>query len=214
MNKDCENCENCGKPHNGEYGSGRFCSIKCARSFSTKNKRKQINEKVSETLKGSGHGKVMLTCQNCGVEFKVNWNKRNQKYCSRKCSMVHRCDFYSKLAKKTGLGGNRNNYAHGWYVSSFAGKVFLESSYEYKVAMELDNNKINWVRPKPLLYDNEKRYYPDFYLCDYDVYLDPKNDYLIERDNDKINKVISQNNVKIIILNKEELSWEIIKNLI
>lgn len=30
-------CENCGKEHDGSYGSGRFCSKKCARSYSTKN---------------------------------------------------------------------------------------------------------------------------------------------------------------------------------
>ena len=30
-------CENCGKEHDGAYGSGRFCCSKCARSFSTKN---------------------------------------------------------------------------------------------------------------------------------------------------------------------------------
>lgn len=30
-------CENCGKEHDGSYGSGRFCSKECARSYSTKN---------------------------------------------------------------------------------------------------------------------------------------------------------------------------------
>lgn len=44
-------CENCQKEHNGEYGSGRFCSQKCSRSFSSKIKREEINKKVSETLK-------------------------------------------------------------------------------------------------------------------------------------------------------------------
>jgi hypothetical protein len=43
-------CENCNKEHDGGYGSGRFCSAKCARGFSTKNKRKEINKKVSEKL--------------------------------------------------------------------------------------------------------------------------------------------------------------------
>jgi len=43
-------CENCGDVHSGEYGSGRFCSTKCSRGFSTKSKREEINEKVSETL--------------------------------------------------------------------------------------------------------------------------------------------------------------------
>lgn len=43
-------CENCKSEHDGIYGSGRFCTIKCARGFSTKSKRKEINEKVSKTL--------------------------------------------------------------------------------------------------------------------------------------------------------------------
>ena len=40
-------CENCGIDHTGLYGSGRFCCCKCARCFSSKAKRKEINQKVS-----------------------------------------------------------------------------------------------------------------------------------------------------------------------
>lgn len=39
-------CENCEKDHDGSYGSGRFCSSKCARGFATKIKRAEINEKI------------------------------------------------------------------------------------------------------------------------------------------------------------------------
>lgn len=45
-------CENCEGIHEGNYGTGRFCSSKCARGFSTKKKRVEINTKVSEKLKG------------------------------------------------------------------------------------------------------------------------------------------------------------------
>jgi len=45
-------CENCFCGHDGSYGSGRFCSNKCAKSFATKDKRKEINKKVSESLLG------------------------------------------------------------------------------------------------------------------------------------------------------------------
>ncbi len=45
-------CENCGKEHDGSYGSGRFCSEICARSFSTKNDNKGILKKAN--------------CINCG----------------------------------------------------------------------------------------------------------------------------------------------------
>lgn len=46
------NCENCNSEMAVKYGSGRFCSNKCARGFSTKSKRSEINEKVSNSLKG------------------------------------------------------------------------------------------------------------------------------------------------------------------
>lgn len=45
-------CENCKNEYNVVYGSGRFCCVKCARGFSTKIKRIEINAKVSEKLKG------------------------------------------------------------------------------------------------------------------------------------------------------------------
>ena len=75
-------CELCNTEHDGNYGSGRFCSYKCARSFSSKEKRKEINEKVSKKLKndpkGCGWSKGIkyprniysIECKNCGNIFK------------------------------------------------------------------------------------------------------------------------------------------------
>lgn len=45
-------CENCNKEHDGSYASGRFCSSKCARGYSTKLCRDRINLQVSEKLTG------------------------------------------------------------------------------------------------------------------------------------------------------------------
>lgn len=44
-------CERCKTDIIEKYGSGRFCSAKCARSFSTKANRKEINEKISKNIK-------------------------------------------------------------------------------------------------------------------------------------------------------------------
>ena len=44
-------CEQCGKDHDGTYGSRRFCSEGCARAFSTAKKREAINRQVSNVLK-------------------------------------------------------------------------------------------------------------------------------------------------------------------
>ncbi len=78
-------CENCRTEHDGSYGSGRFCSVKCARGFSTKEKRSLINEKVSKKIANTGNKPISKICENCGNDFIVKWKRRNQKTCSKKC---------------------------------------------------------------------------------------------------------------------------------
>lgn len=78
-------CESCHQGHNANYGSGRFCNVRCARSFSTKSKRKEINERVSKTLtKANVNIKLCLECLN---EFQA---RRNQRCCSMSCSRKYR----------------------------------------------------------------------------------------------------------------------------
>lgn len=93
--------------------------------------------------------------------------------------------------------------------------VRFESNWEYELAIDLDKNKVRWNRPSPLLYfdlnNQKRRYYPDFYLIDYDLYLDPKNPYVRILDKEKIERVIEQNKIMIMILDKTQLSWDYIK---
>jgi 5-methylcytosine-specific restriction endonuclease McrA len=63
-------CENCKNEHIGQFGSGRFCSQRCASSFSTKSNRKEINAKVGEKLKG----RKLTEKQKEAIKF--SWNKR------------------------------------------------------------------------------------------------------------------------------------------
>jgi hypothetical protein len=79
------NCENCGKSHSGEYGSGRFCSVSCARSFATKSKRKEINKKVSKKI-SSKKRFVEKTCPICKIIFVKEYKYRKQMTCSSKCA--------------------------------------------------------------------------------------------------------------------------------
>ena len=95
--------------------------------------------------------------------------------------------------------------------------VNLDSSYERIVAKILDDNNIKWIRPKPLVWysDDCKKhhYFPDFYLVDFDVYLDPKNDYCFKVQAEKIKCVQKQyNNVKF--LRKTDLTIEFINSCI
>jgi hypothetical protein len=85
-------CKNCGEKDGmkySQYSSGEFCSRVCSRSFSTRNKRLEINTKVSKTLlkKNSGNPKINKICLYCSRDFIVTFSKRNQKTCSHSCSI-------------------------------------------------------------------------------------------------------------------------------
>lgn len=66
------NCENCGKEHDGSYGSGRFCCETCARSFSYNGKS---TDKVKQHLnkihlkKRSPYG--TWKCEKCNLIFET-----------------------------------------------------------------------------------------------------------------------------------------------
>jgi hypothetical protein len=47
-------CENCGSTHEGKYASGRFCSIKCSKSFSTSLNSSERSRKISNSIKSKG----------------------------------------------------------------------------------------------------------------------------------------------------------------
>ena len=69
-------CENCGKEHSGDFGSGRFCSKKCAKSFSTKN----INHKETKHAKCIICGKEIMIYKNASLKnCKCNDCKNNYK---------------------------------------------------------------------------------------------------------------------------------------
>lgn len=111
------------------------------------------------------------------------------------------------------LGGVRQSK---WI--KYKGKT-LGSSYELRVVQSLEENGIEWDTCKRFDYidptGKKRTYTPDIYLPQFNIYLDPKNDFLIENinpslgfsDKEKIELVANQNNVSIIILSKHELSW-------
>lgn len=83
-------CTNCGKEHDGTYGSGRFCSKKCAKSFSTK----QDNPKELKEAKCSKCGTTLFInkrassktclCESCKKEYHKPSDLRICKICGNK----------------------------------------------------------------------------------------------------------------------------------
>lgn len=96
--------------------------------------------------------------------------------------------------------------------------VILESSYEVRVAEILDSLGIMWekVRRGYIWDDNGKRrrYIPDFYLPEQNIFLDPKNDYLIAKDKRKIQSAMKLNGINVVVLSNKMITKEFIELLV
>jgi hypothetical protein len=214
--KNPNKCEQCKESLVYEKRNYRFCGNSCSAKMNNTLRERTYSEfslyKLAFLKQRPDVIKVIRCRRVCKVCLNGFWveKKSSAKTCSHEC----RKKIYSETAKNNPhMGGNKNNKAYGWYTSPTAGKVWLESSWEYIVAKSLDGENIKWIRPRYLTYSN-KRYYPDFYLVDYDVYLDPKNPYLQQVDSEKIQIAARENSVRIIILSKTELTWNKIKSKI
>jgi len=158
-------CEKCNEQHDGTYASGRFCSAKCSRAFSTFQKRKEVNEKVSKTMKGrktSSRWKnqdVIRSCKYCNATFEAK--RPHQLACSRECvrknhekalteeQKIEKSKVMSLHAKRRHELGDKI----GWTTRSN-----LHPSYPEKVAINfLDSRNVCYIRELPV-----GRYFVDF----------------------------------------------------
>ena len=98
------NCESCSIYVNYKYGSGRFCSISCA---SKRERTKEIRDKISKSLKEKRYANICRDkkyCIYCNIEidFENKRYRKNQLYCSRKCTSIHKNIIIPDLAIKAG----------------------------------------------------------------------------------------------------------------
>jgi hypothetical protein len=172
-------CENCGKEHDSSYGSGRFCSCKCSRGFSTKAKRLIINESVSAVVKNKLKKGIKVGF--CQINENLDKSDKFCKVCGKKVGIKSKhfiCSSCSgkskerseniKIAVKGKVGGYRENSGRG-KMGRYKG-YFCQSSYELAFVIYcLDHNiKIERNNTGFVYVYNEKehKYYPDFKLED------------------------------------------------
>ena len=163
-------CENCGKEHDGSYGSGRFCSKLCAHSFVGKSKTTESKQKISNALRNLSIKTRISVCEICKHEFlltkKENGRWPSGRFCSDECRSK---SYYAKqhiTSKKCGgykPHGGRGK--RGWYKG-----YWCDSSWELAwVIYNLDHG-IKFERNTvgfPYQFENEMHeYHPDFKLSD------------------------------------------------
>lgn len=88
------------------------------------------------------------------------------------------------------------------YTDKHGRKFIFDSSWEDELANRLDTLNLKWDRPGPIKYQDKKgknrKYYPDFYLADYNLYIDPKNSYAENQQAEKLEIVSGMINLIIL----------------
>lgn len=218
-------CENCEKFHFGNYASGRFCSIECSKGFSTKNKREEINYKVSQKLKGiifkrenkedkpekifiiPIYEKECIVCRNI---FKSK-SKTCSKICRHILTGLNQKGKRKKSgnARKKGSGGLREGGGRSKvfeYISPIAGIIKINKE-EIRVAKILDKLNLKWKRNfdgfvYTTLNGEIRKYYPDFYIENFDIYVEFKGWVTPEMEH-KMKDAENKNKLKLIIIYSE-----------
>lgn len=125
-------CENCGCEHDGSYGSGRFCSDFCARSFSSKH---LLNRKKKSI------------CPICGKEFCSDIRSSSNTQCpeckrnrlkSRVCSICGR-NYYSDT-------GCENDFCKNHNISQIRTLIKYFGFDESKLGTEGVSSEFNRIR--------------------------------------------------------------------
>jgi hypothetical protein len=208
-NSDPNKCTFCEKPLNYSSKNKQYCNRSCAASHTNTTRgvtfRKKYPQRVCpisfcQVCKSTIPNKRVKYCVDCGISERKRKGRIN--------------------ALTRNFGGRTQS------KSILYNGVYLGSTYELKVARSLDKNNIKWTKCDRFSYTDPfgklRTYEPDFYLTDFDLYLDPKNDFLIENinpslgftDSEKIRIVENTHSIRVIILNKNELSWKYIKQKI
>lgn len=139
---------------------------------------------------------VLKTTRNNSDAQKIRYATGNYVPC------VHNATFLKNLSIKQSL--NNSGGRCKWYEVS---GIKVQGTWERNIAEKFNELNVKWEKVKtyPLEYvknNKIKRYSPDFYLPDFDLYLEIKG-YWWGNDREKMDLIIEQNpNIKIIIIEK------------
>ena len=167
-------CERCGKVMSEKYGSGRFCSRTCANSHAhSQETRDRISRSVQSSEKyqlsmQARYPKQLRVCCICGEKYTHPYRIT----CSDKCLRER----FKQNAIDNKLGGPSKVSSYG-KRGTFRG-IHCDSTYELAVVIYCLDHNIGILRnDKSFQYTYEGKtlnYYPDFYLPEYDMYLEVK----------------------------------------
>lgn len=216
-----------------------FCNSSCSAKFSNKNRKncglkkgtvhKDVQRDCKECngkfmIKSCISNEMYLYCEKCRERlFPIKIVISNCVICNTAIPHCHARKTCSKECKSKLMAinsrvnkncGGQTNYKKYIYKN-----ISMDSSWEVKIAEFMDNLNIKWERSKKLCLfwidenNNNRRYHPDFYLPEFDVYLDTKNKYLMKQDEFKISRVKANNSVKLIVDSLDNVKMKVLQLL-
>lgn len=192
-------CLGCGEPISYEKKrDNKFCGRTCAARHNNIGRVPTSDQRVktAAALVGRNRRGKNRPPSLCRIQFKVcpvcftafyvkGWHADSRQTCSDACAVQ------KITANRRHAVGQKKCISY--FNPHQQRSVILESNWELKTAEHLDKAGIVWHRPRPIRWTDSKSighwYYPDFYLPEYDLYLDPKNPWCVERDREKLEKV-------------------------
>ena len=190
-------CKQCGisveKQPSSIKNSNVFCSHSCAAKFSNTHslsdrKRGPLSNPNSKRfLRSQKPKKIRLTstnkqCKECGIQF---LGLPSRKYCSRTCS--HKNAYHPNSSRVYKYNYNGFN---------------LDSGAELYFAKQLDLHQIIWIKNDGIklkqafqFVDSKnklRKYYPDFFLPDYNIWIEIKGRRYIRPDDDRRRSAVPQ----------------------
>jgi len=198
-------CQYCGKECKSNLSLGCH-EVRC---------KQNPNRKIWNSWKPSCVWNKGLT-KETDIRIKNASNKFHENYINGKIKVKrspHSKETKEKLSKLRSdyLSNTENSGGFKdikWYkVKNVKNEEFIvRGLWEYNIAQKLNELNILWIRNKYLNYfidDIQKTYNPDFYLPEYDEYIEVKG-YFSDKDKIKMDAVLDQNpNVKIYFIQQQ-----------
>lgn len=198
-----------------------FCNQSCAATFNNLARSEIVYENQSRTMRERGHMPPQrprtyhnTKCVICSTPIQSKKGNAPKKTCSTTCYSKH----LSNMAIKSGRGGSMVKPITYRHKNGF--DVSLDSSWELKLAQQLDEHNVQWERGATFTLSTGRRYTPDFYLPEYGIYIDPKakrkdTPLWFEMCTSKIKMFeIEYHTTVFVIVNKKDLTWNHVKSLL
>ncbi len=194
--KKCPHCNICLVTFEGNIGNHvRWCENNPKLGYSKNTKREMSPEaiqimanKISEAHKNGAYKSAPQKAINTRIK---NGN------------LLHSEETKLKMQKSALNSGHQRKCKKSHkYIDKNNREFIFDSSWEDALAYRLDFLEIQWERPNPIKWVDKngkiRNYFPDFYLPDHDLYIDPKNPYVELQQKEKLDIVSLQINLKIL----------------